>query len=142
MSPKVQKVFSGIMAVIWIAICVFVLLFALMDGTLAENHYNSCMIQSQTLRISSAPDNAKAFAIIRVDIMTIHIPQDGEIESEISFDVFPKTVGDIFLWDGYHAASGVIKSIEDNKVKVNFFADELAQFDSTVGVYLVVMESW
>lgn len=97
-------------------------------------------IESKNMVISSAPFDLMFFDAVRVDLNTDDIvSEDEDIEAIIHLPIVPEHLEYVFLFDGWHVASGRFKIVSDSELYVEIRACDLKCFDGTVGIYLFFM---
>lgn len=92
-------------------------------------------LESDTMRISDAPNNLVLFDMLRIDVD----PSQGKaLEGDLYLPVVPENLEDIILFDGYHVAHFEFTRVSENCVHIFMDPAEVADFDGTVALFLFV----
>ena len=90
------------------------------------------------LRISDAPVDLYAVAILRVDVDPSQWDDHG-VWADLTLPYVPPSICAVLLFDGWHVVYGIWNQTEENTLRLRFWADDLERLDGTVGVYLVIL---
>lgn len=97
-------------------------------------------IESDGMRLSDAPVRVTIIDLAVVDIDSEVLAQAGQIVAKVYFPYVPDDgIEGIVMFDGWHLASGQFIRAGENAVIVTFKADDLREFDGTVGLYLILV---
>ena len=92
------------------------------------------------LRISDAPVDLYAAAILRVDVDPSHWDDQG-LWADLTLPYVPPGIFSVALFDGYHMVYGVWEQTGGSTLRLRFWPEDVARLDGTVGVYLVILAS-
>ena len=137
-----DKVFTYTLAVL-IGIMV-ALVWLAADGARAEaapspDASGFYRLDSNAMQVSLFPPSMTILDVVMVDIDPEKVAQQDYITA---FVYFPYTPGEgiegVALFDGYHLAQSWWAR-DGNALRLTFFSADLRKFDSTVGLYLVLL---
>ena len=90
------------------------------------------------LRISDAPVDLYAAAILRVDVDPSKWDDQG-LWADLTLPYVPPGIVGVALFDGWHLIYGVWQQTGENTLRLRFWPSDLQRLDGTVGVYLVIL---
>ncbi len=137
-----DKAFTYVLAVLIGIMAALVWLAA--DGARAEavpspDTSSLYKLESDAMRMSIFPPNMTILDVAMVDIDPEKVTQQDYITALVSFPYMPREgIEGVALFDGYHLAQSWWAR-DGDALRLTFFCADLRKFDSTVGLYLVLL---
>lgn len=93
-------------------------------------------IESEHMRLSEFPNTLQLYDVLMIDIDDLG---DAEyIEADLYLPIVPDGLDDIVLFDGWHVAHFTFTRVDDGCIHIRTRAENVADFDGTVGLFLFV----
>lgn len=99
---------------------------------------NLYRIESEQMRISSFPNNYVLYSILVIDIDADAVQKTGCVEGDLYLPIVPDNLNDIVLFDGWHVAHFDFEQTGEYCLHIKVLAEDIANFDGTVGLFLFV----
>ena len=97
-------------------------------------------IESEAMRLSEAPVRVTIIDLAVVDIDADALRTGSEIVATVYFPLVPDDcIEGVVLFDGWHLASAQWQRTAEKALMITFRVSDLAQFDGTVGLYLILV---